>query len=219
MTGMLQFLEYRTGLSHKLCNLYNAATRIREESGLCCQKNLQSAVCSSQHFYLQIGHRPKGGKKKSVLINSFILYLQLFVIFQQVYVYVKIPVNNRINFVDKNHTLRRVLCKNGFITLLRNYLIIYISRNENLLGFYLHIIHIKSVVEFLARVVDICLEIAMAKDKDWFLLDVWMTFLSQHHFFMLLQNKVTRILRGKQHNICPHCIFSVHFLCTNIFCK
>lgn len=68
MTGVLQFLEYRTGLSQKLCNSYNAATGIREESGLGCQKNLQSAECGSQHLYFTVRARTAG--TKSALINK-----------------------------------------------------------------------------------------------------------------------------------------------------
>lgn len=107
------------------------------------------------------------------------------------------------------------------ITLLCNYLIIYIPRKENLLGFYLHITHSRSVVGFLSRATDTHSEVSTAKDKDWFFLDVWMTFFSQHQFFMLVDNKVTWILQGRQHNICPHRIFSVlifsvsnHSVCT-----
>lgn len=60
-------------------------------------------------FTLQIGYWLKGKKNNQFWsINSFISYLP------QVYVYVKIPINNRTDFVDKNHTVRRVLCKNGF---------------------------------------------------------------------------------------------------------
>lgn len=94
------------------------------------------------------------------------------------------------------------------ITLLCNHLIISIPRNENLWGFYLHNTHSKSVVGFLSRAADTYLGVCMAKDKDWSFLDQGMTFLSQQQFLMLGENKVTWILQGKQHNICP-LIFSV----------
>lgn len=52
------------------------------------------------------------------------------------------------------------------ISLLGNYLIICISGKENLVGFYLHIIHVQSVGEFLSRAVYMHSEISMAKDND-----------------------------------------------------
>lgn len=105
------------------------------------------------------------------------------------------------------------------ISLLCNSLIIYISRNENLLGFYLHTIHIRLVVKFLSTVadtVDIRRSLWQRTKTDFCLMSKWPSY-PNIMFSMLLQNKVTWILEGKQCNIYPHCVFSVHFLSTNIF--
>lgn len=101
MTDVLQSLEYRTGLSHKLCNSYNAATRIREESGLGCQKNLQSAECDSQHLYFTVRARTPG--KKSLLINKQLHLLSATLQNIPTNICIReIPINNRIGFVDKS---------------------------------------------------------------------------------------------------------------------
>lgn len=72
-----------------------------------------------------------------------------------------------MGFVDKSAFMARALQKMALIiTLLCNYLIISIPRNENLPGFYLHITHSKSVVGFLSGAADRNLEVSMAKDKD-----------------------------------------------------
>lgn len=101
MTGMLQFLEYKTGLSFKLCNLYNRDTWIREESGLCCQKSAISSVQQSALSLHRQGTESREKKNQLRSINSFILYLQLLLKFQHVHVYLKTPINNRKDLLTK----------------------------------------------------------------------------------------------------------------------